>query len=239
MPWTINSPPSVAKNWTDVQKRKCVSAANAALRDGKSDQEAIFACIGAAGKGKKQVDDEQYDDIVAEGAGTFQDLVELFLVGAITAAVLRSRFRDALRLHYIRLMLAAKGDVPPTAADYAELERRLAIEYALLDNFINDLIDGTMTDMRAMYRARMYAPARGAFIQYTLPADIIGLMPVIPGDDCLGDGLCHCHLSVEYSDDGTAFVYWVLDPASESCEVCIAHALESPFVFTAEALQNA
>jgi len=54
MPWTTDDPPSVAKNWTAEEKRKCVSAANAVIGDGGSDEDAIFACIRAAGKSKKQ-----------------------------------------------------------------------------------------------------------------------------------------------------------------------------------------
>lgn len=34
MPWTVKSPPSVAKNWTEEEKEKCVKAANAVLRGG-------------------------------------------------------------------------------------------------------------------------------------------------------------------------------------------------------------
>lgn len=60
MPWTKDKPPSVAKNWTDDEKDKCVTAANAALDDGGDDEAAIFACIAAAGKGTKAVSlDEQ------------------------------------------------------------------------------------------------------------------------------------------------------------------------------------
>lgn len=53
MPWTTDNPPSVAKNWTDDEKGKCVTAANAVLSDDGDDETAIFACINAAGKGKK------------------------------------------------------------------------------------------------------------------------------------------------------------------------------------------
>ena len=54
MPWTVESPPSCAKNWTDGEKKKCVAAGNVTLRDGGSDEDAIFACIHAAGKAKGQ-----------------------------------------------------------------------------------------------------------------------------------------------------------------------------------------
>lgn len=52
MPWTVENPPSPAKNWTPVEKAKCVAAANAALKGGAKEQDAIFACIRAAGKTK-------------------------------------------------------------------------------------------------------------------------------------------------------------------------------------------
>ena len=48
MPWSMQNPPRPAKNWPDDRKRACVLAANAALRAGKSDEEAIQACLGAA-----------------------------------------------------------------------------------------------------------------------------------------------------------------------------------------------
>jgi len=60
MPWTTDKPPSVAKNWTDDEKGKCVTAANAVLADDGDDEAAIFACINAAGKSTKAVSlDEQ------------------------------------------------------------------------------------------------------------------------------------------------------------------------------------
>ena len=54
MPYSYpNNIPKVAKNWTAEEQRKCTAAANAVLRKKGSEQEAIFACIHAAGKGKK------------------------------------------------------------------------------------------------------------------------------------------------------------------------------------------
>lgn len=52
MPWTLDDPPKVAENWTDEEKELCVNAANSVLLSGGDDQEAIFACIAAAGKSK-------------------------------------------------------------------------------------------------------------------------------------------------------------------------------------------
>ena len=45
MPWTVSDPPSVAQTWEEAEKRKCVSAANATLNRGGTEQEAVFACI--------------------------------------------------------------------------------------------------------------------------------------------------------------------------------------------------
>lgn len=50
MPWTYDDPPAVALNWTEAEQRRCVDAANAVLRDGGDDEQAIYACIAAAGK---------------------------------------------------------------------------------------------------------------------------------------------------------------------------------------------
>jgi hypothetical protein len=57
MPYTYpDSIPAVAKNWTADEQKKCVAAANAVLKkkgDSKdAAQEAVFACIHAAGKQK-------------------------------------------------------------------------------------------------------------------------------------------------------------------------------------------
>lgn len=55
MPWSYpNNVPTVSKNWTAAEQKKCTKAANAALEDGATEKEAIFACIAAAGKSKKK-----------------------------------------------------------------------------------------------------------------------------------------------------------------------------------------
>lgn len=59
MPYTVDNPPKPAQNWSDEEKRKCVEVANAVLRDGGSEQDAIFACIRSAGRSKKEMNNEQ------------------------------------------------------------------------------------------------------------------------------------------------------------------------------------
>lgn len=53
MPWSKDNVPSVAKNWTTSEQQKCVVAANSVKSKGGSDQDAVFACINAAGKSKQ------------------------------------------------------------------------------------------------------------------------------------------------------------------------------------------
>lgn len=69
MPWTKEAPPDVAKNWSDAEKSKCVAAGNTALRDGKKEEEAIFACIAAAGKAN--MSREETLDVEIMRAGTW------------------------------------------------------------------------------------------------------------------------------------------------------------------------
>jgi len=76
MPWTVENPPDVSKSWTDAQKRKCVGAANATLRGGGSDEDAIFACINAAGMSNMErvarfAQDEPFDVEILR-TGTWQ-----------------------------------------------------------------------------------------------------------------------------------------------------------------------
>lgn len=52
--WTVPNPPEPAKNWSDAEKLICVRAANKAIMAGKSEEEAIQACISAVGMVEKE-----------------------------------------------------------------------------------------------------------------------------------------------------------------------------------------
>lgn len=224
--------PNVAKNWSPNRQKKCAEVADAVLRNGGSESEVIFACIHAA---KQKQDDKKYDQFTEDAALDFQHLLELYFAGEITLDVFQSTFQDKLKEHYTKLMLlglAGKREV--SEEDLVYLNSKLDEQFKYLDGFVEDLREGRMTQQRALWRAGRYGFPRAAFINYTVPKDIVELMGVLPGDDCLGDGLCGCSLEVEFDSDGTAYVYWVLDPMKESCAVCIAHAVESPYIFTAE-----
>lgn len=232
MPWSMSNPPPPAKNWTEDQKRRCITAANQALKSGKSESRAIFACIAAAGKStrRKQVDHEVDYEQESEKAGDrFEELVLLLFAGTITLEQFRGEMQTGIQDYLIALMLLALGKDNPTDKDLAWLDEQVDKQYEYLEGFITALVAG-MTVERAIWRARLYGWNRPTFVFFSLPYDVATLMPVLPGEDCLGGDRCRCHLEVE-EDAHTIYVYWVLDPAAESCEVCIAHAIESPYRF--------
>lgn len=59
MPYSKNNIPKVAKNWTEEEQTKCIAAANSILNNNGKEEEAIFACINAAGKSKKDCEDQK------------------------------------------------------------------------------------------------------------------------------------------------------------------------------------
>jgi len=70
MPYSYpDNVPKVSRNWTEAEQKKCTAAANAVLQDGGSEEDAIFACIRAAGKSKRKE-----MDTIPNGIVTFADL---------------------------------------------------------------------------------------------------------------------------------------------------------------------
>ena len=233
-----NYVPKVAKNWTASEKKRCTRAANAVLRDGGSEEEAIFACIHAAGKGKKQYDEreeEEYEELCEEASQEFQEMLVAVLSGALSIREFSERFRDRLRIHFSDLMLLGLQGEEFTERHREILEQRLEREYEYFDGFEADireaLSSGVIYSDRLQWRSSLYGYARAPFIAGTIPVDITFMMPYLPGDDCLGGSLCRCHLEYD-EDDENYLVYWVVDPASESCIICLGHEADSPYVFS-------
>jgi len=234
MPWQYpNNVPRVAKNWSNDEKRRCTAAANAVLNKGGSEQDAIFACIHAAGRSRKKQEGSEYDKLVEEGAKKLQQYVLSFMDGLITLSQLRQLMFDEMRIQYTQLVLLGIDEGRGREFDDFDLDwldGYLSRQEEYLDGFMRDLETDTSSRDRYLWRAGLYAAARPAYVHGTVPQEISLLMPVLPGDDCLGGSNCHCWLDVE-EDDRNYYVYWMLDPASESCPVCVAHSIESPFVF--------
>ena len=70
MPYTVDNPPRPAKNWTEAEKKKCVAAANAVLSDDGSEEDAIFACIRAAGRTENPGGKKMFEKVIS----AFNDL---------------------------------------------------------------------------------------------------------------------------------------------------------------------
>jgi hypothetical protein len=232
--------PKVAMHWSPVQQRRCTAAANAVLGGGGSEEDAIFACIHAAGRSHhKQGDDHRYDRLTEEAFTRYQELVKQVMDGSISISEYRDIMHSELKTLYTGAMLLGIGEArQPTQADLEWLNKRLATQYDYLDGFIEDLRGG-YSEKKALWRAGLYAFPRAAYMNYKLEPEVAAIMPVLPGDDCLGGSLCKCSLQTEVDISGNIMVHWELDPVSEHCPVCVAHAVESPFVFTAEDFDNA
>lgn len=77
MPYSYpNNIPSPAKNWPAEEQKKCVKAANAVLSSGGSEQNAIFACINAAGRTQHPGGKKTMWNAIAQ---KFKELSELLL----------------------------------------------------------------------------------------------------------------------------------------------------------------
>jgi len=237
MPWTMSDPPPPAKNWSDAEKRRCVRAANAALKRGLSDEQAVYACIGAAGKSYKQVDEEGYDKTVEDGLITFQNLIAAYFAGLITLAILRQKFEQAIEYYFVELMVLGLEGREPTQMDLDFVNGKIKEHTELFDVFLADLAAGEISENRALWRAGLYATDREAYIFYTVPNAVVQLMEGLPGQICYGNGLCGCSLDVTFDTEGNASVEWIINPEKESCEACLDMASRSPFYFTRDQIE--
>lgn len=234
MPWTIQNPPPPAKNWPAKKKRACVSAANAALRRGDNEEDAIYACIGAAENVKQyeaEMEDE-YERLVTEAREDMTVLGEQVASGDISPDEFKSRMRDRIKTLLIALALLGSAGAFSMDDELAVEDLTLFINstYALLDDFIEVLTTEDPSPEYTVWRAGLYANHRHVFIRYILPRDLFLSLPAFPGISCLGDGWCGCWL--EYDETPTGYeVYWFMNPAKEHCEVCIGLEAEwSPLV---------
>lgn len=84
MPWSYpDNVPAVARNWTEAEQRACIDAANAVLERTGNEEQAIYACIRAAGKESKAMkhkvfDLEGFKALKEEPEGTFEAIVAVF-----------------------------------------------------------------------------------------------------------------------------------------------------------------
>lgn len=231
-----NKIPKVAQNWTPAQQRRCTRAAQSVLNRGGTEEEAIYACIHAAKRKQYDPDlEDQYEETCEEASQEFQELVLALLAGSISMDSFSSSFRSRLEVLFTDLMVLGLHGTEVTDRHREELARLLDREYEFFGGFEDDIraaiAANTIQSGRLTWRASLYGYARMPFTAFTIPVDVIALMPFLPGEDCLGRSLCKCWLEVD-EDDDNYYVYWNVNPAAENCIVCLGHEDESPFTFS-------
>ena len=245
MPWSMQNPPPPAKNWSVEKKRRCISAANAALRDGKSEQDAIYACIGAAKtvkqKARMRVSDAQvelYNEEQSRVEEEFHSYARAYLDGQISLEDFERSMREGLKQYYIRIALIAKGQNSFRERDRQDVARFLAMIYGYLDGFILDLREYGQkvlaSDQGVIHRAGTYGYGWGVFSRFTIPGELADLLPSLPGLSCLGGEACGCFLEFDSDEDGY-YVYWYVNLFKQNCIICLDHAAEwSPLFISRE-----
>lgn len=166
-----------------------------------------------------------------------QGLARLFVAGSLTLGSFIRELRSATSDHYVDLMLIALQDRELLDQDLEDLNVFINGTMGLIDGFeekLEEEVDDLSEDY-IVWRAGLYTFARHLFVRYSVPADIYYMLPEFPGISCLGDGACGCSLAVEPNPDGSVDVYWLINPAKESCVVCLdLNARWQPFTVLPE-----
>ncbi len=235
MPWSMSNPPPPAKNWTPAQKRRCIAAGNRALSDGKPEQDAIFACIGAAGKSRRKAKREGvtkaqvalYDKEQAKIKPTLEKFAQDYLTSTLTLLAFKASMQKQIKQFYIRTALIAKGKHKFTQRDKADLQKFLGLMYGYLDGFVKDLGEykALVSDQGVVSRASSYGVGWGVFSRFSIPGELADMLPDLPGISCLGNGDCGCILEYDSDEEGYN-IYWVPNPFKEHCVICADLAIE-------------
>lgn len=247
MPWSMNNPPPPAKNWSVEKKRRCIAAGNRALSQGKSEEDAIFACIGAAktvqqkaraGVSKTQI--ELYQQEMELARTHFATYAQEYVDGSSLISF-REKMQRELKRYLIRLALIAKGKKDLTDLDKKDLSRFLAMSYAYLDGFMQDVEEysnkALASDEGIISRAASYGFGWGVFSRFTIPGEIADLLPDLPGLSCLGGEACGCWLEWEIDEEGNALVWWHVNLIKQNCVVCLGLEVDwDPYVITYDEL---
>lgn len=244
MPYSYpNRVPAVAQHWTESEKKRCARAAQAVLSRGGSEEDAIFACIHAAGRshhkakktyGPTKQQNDQYFNLQDEVRDELEGYGRDYASGALSKDGYEKKMHDKIVEYLTDLAILANDGNDLSEEDVNDLTSYTDDILSLLEDMLIFVEDrDQFSEDYLSWRAGLFSNARQVFIRFTMPHDIWLLLPVLPGDDCLGDGRCGCSWEIEVDDEGNISAYWQLGD-TEHCEICIAHSIEyNPF--TAEA----
>lgn len=168
---------------------------------------------------------DEYFRLQEETRSKFEDTASQYKNGKLTSDEYRNKMRDEILNFLIDLMILAEGPgYEFTDQDIADAEEYSKDILGLLDQMILFVKDPSQfTENYLRWRAGIFTNARQVFMRYTMPRDVFASLPVMPGDDCLGDGACGCSWEINTLEDGTIEAYWTLG-ATEHCSVCSSHA---------------
>lgn len=138
------------------------------------------------------------DALLIETSNIVDTLVEMTVAtGMLTPDDFEIRLREELKREYLRqYYLGIGGRVQMTQADYGSIGGSLAFQYRKLNDFIEDIASGELSEAQVRARARMYVnSARQAFEKAKLKSK---------------------------TNAGYTHMRWVVNPALENCVECLA-----------------
>lgn len=132
-------------------------------------------------------------------ANAIDTLIEATVEGAMSPLDLESQIREHLKREYLRqYFLGVGGRDRMGFADYGAIGGDLAFQYRKLSGFIEEIAAGDLSEAQIRARLRMYVnSARQAFEKGKHKAK---------------------------ANAGYTYMQWVMNPAVENCEDCIAFA---------------
>lgn len=145
--------------------------------------------------------------------------------GQLSLEQWREGMRQEIRTNFINeYMLGHGGRNSMTPSDWGRIGQRVQVQYRYLDNFVNEIAAGNLSDAQIAARARMYVEASSAaFEQGNARARGAPDLPAFPGDgstQCRSNCKCHWRL-VESEREWRC--YWQIAPA-ENCDDCLTRA---------------
>lgn len=172
---------------------------------------------------------DEADTIAEQYSRRMTALSNDLLHGTLSMDAWHARMQDAIRLSFLHQAIAGTKDNDVrelTSADLRRMETKIAEQYRYLDGFASDIEAAVLKPGASLNfipnRATLYAKA--AESEYWQQATNVDLpdYPRSGNQRCLSR--CACQWDLECDEQGNVSATWVLDPAAEHCEDCVANA---------------
>lgn len=171
------------------------------------------------------------DDFIDTTGKDSDALADLLISGTIDLGEWETRMRKLIKETYsAEFMLGRGGLEQMTFRDWGILGHELRDQYEFLNNFSNDIFNGTQSPAQIKNRARMYIDgAHKMFQRGRTEAFGMPRLPAYDGDgqqQCLNRGRCTWLIQPVYENKMLAGwnATWVLDPNAQHCTDCPENA---------------